>query len=110
MNNEIVPSDCKHFDYCDAPLCPLDAGIDVRTWFADEPICNRRVFTKLLWRKNQKKIAKFGSYENGYFTKPMLDKKLTVRRGIKGINPDLPAAERRGSTKKKGLRRGSLDT
>ena len=99
LSSKITESmqDCQHFDYCDAPLCPLDPDIDKRTWFADEPVCKRRKFAKRLWRKNQRKIAKVADFEAGYFTKPTLDKRITVRKGIKGLNPDLPPAERWGS-------------
>ena len=92
MKAELM-KDCRYFESCDAPLCPLDPDIDKRTWFADEPICKCRKFAKLLWRKNQRKIAKVADFETGYFTKKILNKRMTVRKGIKGLNPDLPPAK-----------------
>ena len=76
---------CKHFNSCSGPLCPLDlCGI----WYADEDICKVRKFQQERWIKNQKKIKKVGSYDTGYFTKEMLDRRLFVKKGIKGIDPD----------------------
>ena len=80
---------CKHFDTCSAPLCPLDASsLGGGLWYPDEDICKVRRFQQDRWIKNQKKIKKVGSYETGYFTKEMLDRRLFVKKGIKGIDPD----------------------
>ncbi len=80
---------CKEFGRCSAPLCPLDQlSLDNGLWYPDEGICKNREFQQARWVKNQKKIAKVGSYDTGYFTKPMLDRRLIVKSGIKGIYPD----------------------
>jgi hypothetical protein len=78
--------DCKYFDSCDAPLCPFDVDIDKRTWYADEPICKIRA--NLKWRKKQRKIAKVATADNGYFTKPLIEKIGRITRSVKGLNPD----------------------
>ena len=79
------PEQCKHFDSCSAPICPLDDGA---IWYPDEDICKNRGFLQERWIKNQKKIKKVGSYYTGYFTKAMLDRRLIVKKGMKGIDPD----------------------
>jgi hypothetical protein len=80
---------CRYFDQCDAPICPLDEqSLQSGTWYPDEPICRILRFSKLRWIKNQKKIAKIGSYESGFFIKDMLDRRLVIRKGIEGINPN----------------------
>ncbi|MHC4634826.1 MAG: hypothetical protein ACYSYU_06405 [Planctomycetota bacterium] len=107
MKTELIKH-CRYFESCDAPLCPLDPDIDKRTWFADEPICKRRKFAKQLWRKNQRKIAKVADFEAGYFTKSMLDKRMTVRKGIKGLNPDFTPSKTRRSAVKGVSKRGGF--
>lgn len=57
-------------------------------WYPDEEICRNRQFGQAQWIKNQKKIAKVSGFDAGYFTKIMLDRRLVVRIGIKGIDPD----------------------
>ncbi|MHC4069848.1 MAG: hypothetical protein ACYSR8_09795 [Planctomycetota bacterium] len=80
---------CKHFDTCSAPICPLDeSSLKSGLWYPDEKICSSRGFQQKRWIKNQKKIKKVGSYDTGYFTKVMLDRRLFVKKGIKGIDPD----------------------
>ena len=82
------PEQCKHFDSCSAPICPLDEGVSMRNWYPDEGICKVRKFQQERWLKSQKKIKKIGSYDTGYFTREMLDRRLFVKKGIRGIDPD----------------------
>lgn len=83
------PRQCKRFEACSAPLCPLDeSSLATGLWYPDEEICKRRGFQQTRWLKNQKKIARVGSYDNGYFTKEMMDRRLTVKTGIRGIDPN----------------------
>lgn len=89
MIERTKPEDCPKFEDCEANLCPLDREINTRTWFPDEPFCTFKGYQRLHWLKKQKKIAKIGNYETGYFTKPILDSLQTIKRGIKGVNPDL---------------------
>ena len=75
---------------CDAPLCPLDKDIEQRYWFPDEPICRAKKFSEVDWIRNQRKIKKRGLDNSRYFTLEMLKRNCVIRRGIKGLNPDLP--------------------
>ena len=82
-------NECRHFDSCSAPLCPLDSSsLGGGLWYPDEEICRVRKFQQEQWLKNQKKLKKVGNLDSGYFTKEMLDRRLIVRKGIKGIDPD----------------------
>lgn len=92
-----IPSSCR---YCDAPLCPLDKDIEQRYWFPDEPICKDRKFGMLDWIKNQRKIKKRTLDNSRYFTLEMLKRNCVIRRGIKGLNPDLPCDTEEKTIKK----------
>ena len=81
---------CPSCKMCDAPLCPLDKDIQWRYWFPDESICKDRKFGMLDWIKNQRKIKKRTLDNSRYFTLEMLNRNCVIRRGIKGLNPDLP--------------------
>ncbi|MFC1924913.1 hypothetical protein ACFLXA_06085 [Chloroflexota bacterium] len=81
-------NDCKNFEECDAPLCPLEEN-EYHIWYPNEDICNLRKFQSLDWIKKQKLIArKHGSIE-GFFNLKMLNATFQIRRGIIGANPDL---------------------
>lgn len=83
MNPE---KDCKRFDFCSAPICPMrDVAND--TWYPDEEICRLREFTVLPWIRNQRKLAKKAKV-SFYFTPGMLQQNCKIKKGIKGINPD----------------------
>lgn len=79
----------KHFDGCNAPLCPLVEESKEAVWYPDEEVCNHRPFIK--WQKTQKKIARLfrkGMVDvNGYFTIESLTNIKLVRPGIKGSSP-----------------------
>jgi hypothetical protein len=84
--------DCKYFDGCSAPLCPKDEGIADRTWFPDEDTCLLKAVPD--WVKRQRKIAKNGSFEDGYFIVAMLKHDCRIVRDMKGIDPDGTDKER----------------
>ena len=89
MSKVETPRDCKYFEECNAPLCPLDTEVKMHTWFADEGICRRRPFAKNQIIQNQKKLQKAGAeFENGLFTGKMLNRRLKLSKATKGLNPD----------------------
>jgi len=51
------PEDCRLFETCSAPLCPLDPGLKMRNWFPEEPVC-RSIKYRTRWIKKQKSIQK----------------------------------------------------
>ena len=82
-----MKKNCKYFDTCSAPMCPMDAEVAKVAWFADEPAC--RLHDVPEWVKRQRKIAKIGMDETaGCFTLPMLERDCMTKKGITGINPD----------------------
>lgn len=84
--------ECKYYQEgeCNAPICPLnDKSIKKAIWFPNEEICKRRQFSKINWIVNQKKINHHGTkHINNFFTAEMLNRKMIVRKNIKGLNPD----------------------
>jgi len=80
------PSGCKRFDSCSAPICPYYGG-DI--WYPDEEICMNKAFSRLLWIKNQRKIAKKSQNSDTFFTLRMLEQNCVIRAGITGIDPDM---------------------
>jgi len=43
---------CKHFDYCNAPICPKDKDRNLRVYLNGEERCRRKDLSK---PKNKKK-------------------------------------------------------
>jgi len=86
--NKLKSDQCRHFDSCSAPLCPLDekhlkAGI----WYPDEEICRLKKITD--WIKRQKKIAKKTKDKDTYYSYEMLNRNCKVGTGMTGLNPDI---------------------
>lgn len=82
--------DCKGYEGCDAPICPMDdATRDIAVWYPNEEICGLREFRKEKWRIAQRKIAKKATNTDTYFTMVMLNSVGMVCKGIKGVNPNM---------------------
>ena len=83
--------DCRHYDYCSAPLCPISSiSLKKGIWYPDEEICRLKEYGKLEWVKNQRKIARKTNDTDTFYTVNMLDRKLQIRKGIKGLDPNAP--------------------
>lgn len=79
---------CKKFDSCGAPLCPLDKGsLEHGIWYSDEESCESVEFRMMPWVKRQRKINKKATNDK-YFTYGMLDRDIIIRKGIEGIDAD----------------------
>ena len=93
MNKAIIPQekvkleDCKHWDNCSAPICPLEDKIKNlnHIWYPDEEICPKH---KHQFIKTQKKIKKKARDVDKYFTLEMLNRNFIVGAGIIGLDPD----------------------
>lgn len=82
---------CKNFEECNAPLCPLDEeSLKYCIWYPDEDICNLRRFQTLDWIKKQKLVARKHGSTDGFFNIRMLNTITHIQKGIAGANPDLP--------------------
>jgi len=49
---------CKYFEGCDAPLCPLDEGIDKREWYRGEEICKNKRYNDTRMIFAQKEVSR----------------------------------------------------
>ena len=89
-------SDCKHFETCQAPLCPMGEQKQNcnHIWYHDEAICKAKEFQSLRWIQKQKLIAKKHGSVEGFFTVEMLNAIERVSKGIVGAEPDVPLEKR----------------
>ena len=71
---------------CNNMLCPMlsEPGI----WYSEEDLCLNPIYKDNLVVINQKKLKK--KHQEGYFTREMLSKRLVIKSGISGIDPDVP--------------------
>jgi len=60
---------CQSFLGCSAPLCPLDADLALRVWYADEPVCKSQKHGKHRWIKKQRSIQRRET--KSWFGKPV---------------------------------------
>jgi hypothetical protein len=116
------PEDCRRFEECSAPLCPLDENLRKRVWFADEPICRSKNHGGgRQWMVSQRKVKKKSADPTTCYTLEMLDRHFIVKKGIVGVDPDskdFPGAVRKwiqqrpeidpGQTKERQLRAGIM--
>lgn len=50
--------ECRSFEKCDAPLCPLDKNLSYRVWYHDEKICKGKAGFGRRWVAKQRSIQK----------------------------------------------------
>ncbi len=81
---------CTLFEDCLAPLCPLDRSSLNGVWYPDEEICRSRSQGNRPWIRAQRRLAKVSGSGAGYFTLEMLGRLVVIRKGIAGLDPDLP--------------------
>jgi len=89
---EVVPVTgrpaCTLYETCNTPLCPLDGSSLNGIWYPDEEICRSRTQGNLPWMKAQRKLSRVAA--GGYFTVEMLNRLVVIRKGIAGLDPNLP--------------------
>ena len=86
--------DCRRFNDCEAPLCPLDErSLRAGIWYSNEQICKSQKFATLRWIKRQKRIVKRGISPDRLFTVSMLESSRRIQRGTSGLNPELTLEE-----------------
>lgn len=81
---------CTLFESCLAPLCPLDPASLRGIWYPDEEICRSRSQGGRPWIRVQRRLARVAGRGAGYFTLEMLSRLVVIRKGISGLDPDLP--------------------
>lgn len=73
---------CNHFDFCSAPLCPLDEeSLICGIWYPDEDVCKKRISLK--WVRKQKKLVKRKANPELYFSIETLNTSAMI-----GKDPD----------------------
>lgn len=83
---------CKHYESCSAPICPRNAdSVKHCIWFPGEETCSLTDVPE--WVKRQRKLSLYASKE-GYFNADMLSHGFTIRKGIRGCDPDRLIEER----------------
>lgn len=88
--------DCKRFDECSAPICPLnDGSLNNGTWYPEENVCMLQVFCHKPWIRNQKKIARKVRNKDLYFTLEMLSRNCVITLATEGLDPDHDISEMR---------------
>lgn len=79
---------CRRFDDCNAPICPIDETRDKAVWYTDEEICQAQAHNQIQQVYAQRKLIR--AKAGGYFTWGMLSRGCQIRKGIQGLDPDKP--------------------
>lgn len=84
---------CRHFNDCDAPLCPEDVNLKQCLWFPSEPVCRLRDAPE--WVGKQRIIARLkGIDREKYFTLRMLQRITEIDSQLEGADPELFQGEK----------------
>jgi hypothetical protein len=81
--------ECRHFDECSAQFCPMAMNIHA-TWLSQDEICKSHEFKDNIIIRNQRKIGRRSGDTSRYFNYEMLNQEFIIRKGILGIDPDVP--------------------
>jgi len=82
----MTAAQCRLYETCLAPLCPLDRCSLNGIWYSDEEVCRSRTYGNLSWIRAQRKIARVKA--GGYFALEMLNDIRTARKGMTGLDPN----------------------
>jgi hypothetical protein len=85
----------KHWETCEAPICAGDSNPNYKkevVWYPGEVVCGKSPYQS--FQRKQAKINRFvakGEFKHPdrYFTAEMLEKRTVIRKGLKGVNPDI---------------------
>jgi len=78
---------CRHFEMCSSPMCPLDMKeLDTSVWFPDEDICI--VNEPPHWVERQEKFRDRTKDKGTCYTFNMLKWKCMIKKNINGIDPE----------------------
>ena len=75
---------------CNNQICPMVKDNSRYIWYSEEDICSNPEYRDELTVINQKKLKKKKAL--GYFTYEMLNRDFVIKKGIEGIDPDVPEA------------------
>ncbi len=91
----VPQKDCRTYENCDAPLCPIAEGLQKHSWYRGEPICTSRQHASLPWVKRQKRLQALKVDDELYFTVAMLNVLHRATKSTRGADPDSPGSETR---------------
>lgn len=83
--------DCKHSNWCGAPLCPLDSKVRQAYWFPGEEHCHREdLVVKYDWLSKQFKIARSKICDDWCFSVNMLEvlQLEDINKNLQGLDAD----------------------
>ena len=75
---------------CNNQICPMVKDNSRYIWYSDEDTCSNPEYKDELTVVNQKNLKK--KKAPGYFNFEMLNRKFVIKKGIEGIDPDVPEA------------------
>lgn len=90
-------TDCPRFEGtdlrpgCSAPICPMSAeSLEHCAWFPDEDTCGLAQYRGTAMVRRQRKIARATGkdWRIGCFTAAMLAHPCTIKKGIRGLDPE----------------------
>ena len=100
-------SECRHYDYCSAPLCPLEReGLFQRTWYIHEEICI--VNEPPYWVERQEKLRKRTKNKTTCYTFAMIKHKCMIKFGINGIQPSMNTMSQQNKLDKEWIKNHKL--
>ena len=84
---------CRHYQNCDAPLCPEDVNLKQCLWFPGEPVCRLKNVPD--WVTKQRKIARLkGINPEKYFTIRILERIEEITSDLEGADSELFEGEK----------------
>ena len=81
-------TECARFNSCSAPFCPVIPSSLQGAWFPDDPVCTTRRDDFIT---RQRRIARRAGSRDRFYTLAMISHPCQVRRGTKGLDPELTA-------------------
>ena len=89
--------ECRHFSDCSAPFCPLAMNTRAQ-WLPQDEICRNSKFRDSIIVRNQRKIKRRSGNNSTYFSYESLSREFIIRKGIVGIDPDVPESASGGQS------------
>ena len=80
IRNGRTPKECKYYDKCAAPLCPLDELIDNYEWTQEDEVCINSEFQNLKFIKTQRTIHNKRTVVEGSFTRAQLKNEYSPKK------------------------------
>jgi hypothetical protein len=90
FKRKVKMNECKSFEGCTAPLCPLDKSFNLAVWYPGEPICGKRELPPDARRiiRVQRKISRRAVARDLSFDVTALSTIKRVHTSIKGRDSD----------------------